>query len=61
MRSPSPGEPSLYEQTLGHERRRQGRAHRPARSFVMLDILVMAIGFGFFGLFFAYTAACDGL
>jgi hypothetical protein len=30
-------------------------------SFVMLDVLVMAIGFGFFGLFFAYTAACDGL
>jgi hypothetical protein len=30
-------------------------------SFVMLDILVMAIGFGFFGLLFAYTAACDHL
>jgi hypothetical protein len=30
-------------------------------SFVMLDILVMAIGLGCFGLFLAYTAACDRL
>jgi hypothetical protein len=44
--------------------------HRPARSgdlrssregFVMLDIVVLAIGFAFFGLCLAYTAACDRL
>ena len=30
-------------------------------SFVMLDIVMVAIGIGFFGLCFAYTNACDRL
>jgi hypothetical protein len=32
-----------------------------AKGFAMLDIVMMAIGFAFFGLMIAYTVACDRL
>jgi hypothetical protein len=38
-----------------------GRRYLPARSTTMLDIIMLAIGLGFFALSVGYTIACDRL
>jgi hypothetical protein len=44
-----------------HARLRPGQRGTTARGFNMLDIIMLAIGFAFFGLSLAYTSACDRL
>ncbi len=45
----------------GQERRKLRRSSDATRSYPMMDILMLALGFGFFALAIGYTYACERL